>query len=93
MKLRWGILGVGAACAACCIPLILPLVLGAGIAGAGALGGSLLLGFTLDQVLCVGLPLAALGVLLVVWSRRVFRSRAKPCGCEASCEVDRCAPR
>jgi hypothetical protein len=84
MKLRWGIVGIGAACAACCVPLILPL-----LAGTGALGGSLLLGLTLDQILCVGLPLAGFGVLLFVWSRRLLRPKAKQCGCETSCEIDR----
>jgi hypothetical protein len=91
MKLRWSIFGIGAACAACCAPLVLPLIAGAGITGAGALGGSLLFGFTLDQILCVGLPLAAVGVILAVWSWRLLRPKAKPCGCAATGEVDTCA--
>lgn len=88
MKLRWGVLGIGAACAACCAPLVLPLLAGAGIASAGAVGGSLLFGLTLDQILCVGLPLAGLGVILLAWSRRLFRPKARQCDCEASCEVN-----
>jgi hypothetical protein len=88
MKLRWGIFGIGAACAACCAPLVLPLIAGAGITGAGALGGSLLFGFTLDQIFCVGLPLAGFGVILVVWSWRLFRLKPKQCGCKESCEID-----
>jgi len=92
MKLRWGIYGIGAACTACCAPLVLPLIAGGGIAGAGALGGSLLFGLTLDQILCVGLPVVGLGVILVVWSWRLLRAKTKPCGCGTTCNVGGCAP-
>jgi hypothetical protein len=92
MKLRWGVLGIGAACAACCAPLLLPWLAGAGIAGAGALGGGLVLGLTPEQGLCVGIPLAVLGAVLLIWLRRLSRPRAKPCGCQAACEIESCAP-
>lgn len=93
MKMRWGMIGLGtAACAACCAPLILPLLAGGGLISAGALGGTLLFGLTLDEVLCYGLPLAALVFLLVVGLRRAFRPKAAECGCEASCDINTCAP-
>jgi hypothetical protein len=93
MKVRWGLIGLGVtACAACCAPLILPLLAGGGLISAGALGGTLLFGLTLDQVLCFGLPLAALAFVLIAGLRRAFRPKAAVCDCEASCGIDKCPP-
>jgi hypothetical protein len=92
MKLRWGFLGLGAACAACCAPLVLPLLAGAGLVSAGALSGAVLLGLTLDQILCYGLPLAGLLVLIIVWARRRARARPASCACGTVCTIDTCAP-
>lgn len=81
MKLRWGFLGLGAACAACCAPLLLPLLAGAGVVSAGALSGAVLFDLTLDQILCYGLPLAGLLALVIVWARHRARARPASCAC------------
>ena len=91
MKLRWGILGLGAACLACCAPLILPLLASAGLIGATAGGAGLILGLTLDQIVCVVLPAAALGGLAFLWLRRRARAKAS-CACETTCTPESCGP-
>jgi len=95
--LTW--LGLGAACAVCCAPLIAPLV--AGAMGAGAVGvGSSFFGLGLAETLCVTAivgALAALGVLVLV-RRRAATKAAEACACAPSgdsghCEVGGvCAP-
>lgn len=89
MKLRWGILGLGAACLACCAPLILPLLVSAGLIGATAGGAGLIFGLTLDQIVCVALPAAVLGGLALLWMRRRARARAS-CACETTCAPGSC---
>jgi len=91
--LTW--LGLGAACAVCCAPLV------AGAMGAGAAGvGFSLFGLGLADTLCVTAivgALAALGVFLLA-RRRVSRKAAEECECapssdSAQCEVGgACAP-
>lgn len=88
MKLRWPLLAMGAACAACCIPLLLPFLAGAGLVGASGL----LFGVTLDQLLCVGLPAVVAFSLLFVWLRRRARTKAADCECSSACDIDACGP-
>lgn len=89
MKLRWTILGLGAACAACCTPLILPLLGGLGLGGAAL---SMVAGkVTLDQLICLGLPMAITLGIGLVWMRR--RQHLKSgCACPDRCDVEACAP-
>lgn len=89
MKLRWSLLGVGVACAACCIPLVLPLLAGAGLLTAGAAGSAVLFGLTLEQILCYGAPAGALMAALgLLWRRRRAAAKADACGCAPSCSVE-----
>lgn len=93
MRMRTGLLAVGAACAACCAPLLVPVFAGVGLTGAGVAGGALLLGLTLDQVLCFGLPVAALIAGGGLWWFRRVRARRNACRCKARCGVEGvCAP-
>lgn len=85
MKLRWGFLGLAAACGACCAPLIAPLLAGAGLAG--MVGGGRLFGLTWDQILCVGLPALGAVLLLALWLGRRMASR-RSCDCETSCRME-----
>lgn len=91
MKLRWGLLGIGAACAACCIPLVLPLLAGVGVLTAGA-GGARLLGLSLEQILCYGVPVAGLAAVGLVWWLRRAKARREACDCQDICAVDQCSP-
>lgn len=92
MKLRWTFLGLGAACAACCAPLILPLLGGAGLLGVGGAWLAWAPKLTIDQLLCVGLPLLALAVAAGVGIRQLARRRKAACGCATQCDVEACAP-
>ena len=97
--LTW--LGLGAACAVCCAPLIAPLLAGAGIAGFGAADvGFSLFGLSWTETACVAAiaaALAALGVFVLV-RRRVAGKAVEACACAragdaAQCEVGgACAP-
>jgi hypothetical protein len=89
--LTW--LGLGAACAVCCAPLIAPL-----LAGAAGIGVTLS-GVGLVEALCVAAivaALAALGVLVLVRYRAARKPAACACalpGDAVQCEVDGvCAP-
>lgn len=91
MKLRWGILGIGAACLACCAPLILPVLAGAGLISLGAGGaGMLLFGLTLDRVLCFGVPALGGLALAFLWLRSRSQAKAAQCACEEECDVAAC---
>ena len=72
MKKSVATLGVVAACAVCCAPLLLPLLAGAGLVGAGAAGGGLLLGLPPDLVICGGIALAA-GLQVAIGALAVLR--------------------
>lgn len=87
MKMRTGLLAIGAACAACCVPLLLPLLAGAGL-GTAAAGGALLFGLTLDQLLCFGLPAAILAALVAAWGLKRLRAGPADCGCQDQCAAE-----
>lgn len=94
--LTW--LGLGAACAVCCAPLIAPLLMGAMGAGAAGVGFSLF-GLGLAETLCVAVivaALAALGAFVLVRHRAAKKAAACACappGESAQCEVGgACAP-
>jgi hypothetical protein len=89
MKLRWGFLGIGAACLACCAPLILPVLAGAGLVSLGA-GGAGLFGLTLDQMLCLGVPALGGLALAYLWWRGRSQAKAARCACEEACDVAAC---
>lgn len=92
---RWKVIaGLGAACAACCAPLLLPLIgvtAGAGVAGAAASG---MFGRSWAQLACdaVLVALVASAVFLMLRAR-AQRKRAAVCACPPvpaggpSCEV------
>jgi hypothetical protein len=87
MRVRTGVLAVAAACVACCAPLLLPLLAGAGIVTGTAAGGGLLLGLSLKEIVCVGAPNAALtAVVIIDWRERVRAKRAE-CACPTACSV------
>ncbi|MFM5967664.1 MAG: hypothetical protein ACKOQ8_01315 [Micrococcales bacterium] len=68
MKSKLGIAGLGLACAACCAPLLVPLLAGTGLAaGVAAL--------SLDAILCGAIAVLALGAA-VYWA--VSRSKKQP---------------
>lgn len=92
---KWKIaLGLGAACAACCAPLLLPLIAGAGGAGLAGATASGFLGASWGEIVCIAI-LAALAVGTVVLALRAGarRKRAAECTCGsasadgASCSV------
>lgn len=92
---RWKVTaGLGVACAACCAPLVLPLIGVAGGAGAVGVAAGGLFGRSWAQLACdaILLAFAASAVFLIVRAR-VKRKRAATCACApdtangASCEV------
>lgn len=87
--LTW--LGLGAACAVCCAPLIAPLL--AGMAGAGAAGvGFSLFGLGWTETLCMAALAAALAAVsaFVLVRRRAARKAAKACACAPSADAAQC---
>lgn len=92
---KWKIAaGLGAACAACCAPLLLPLLVGAGGASLAGATASGFLGASWGEVACIAI-LAALVVGTAVLALRAGtpRKRAAECACNstsaegASCTV------
>lgn len=92
---RWKVIaGLGVACAACCAPLLLPLIGvagGAGVAGAAASG---LFGRSWAQLACDAVLVALAGSAVFLMLRaRAKRKRAAMCACAPatadgpSCEV------
>lgn len=92
---KWAIAaGLGVACATCCAPLLLPLVVGAGGAGlAGATAGGML-DASWGEIICIAIlvALTASAVILVLraGARRKHQAQCE-CGPAASegavCEV------
>lgn len=81
-------LGVGAACVACCAPLIAPLLFGAGTIGVGTS-----VGLSLDQAICGGIAAAALGGFSYwLWRNQQKAKAARSCGCDTACDARTCAP-
>jgi len=91
MKKRWAALGLVGACAVCCAPLLLPVFAAAGLTGAGALGGGLLAGVSLDAIICGAIPLVALAGF-AVWTYRRRRAAQSTCDCQAACSTTSCGP-
>lgn len=84
--------GIGATCAACCVPLLLPLVGSAGLVGASVAGAAALLALPLDLIICgsIAISLAAAGLVLAI--RRRSTIRPVLCNCETACNVHPHAP-
>lgn len=79
MKTRSALLGIGAACAACCAPLLLPLIGGTGVLAAWA-------SVSADTLVC-GAVIAGLGAF-GAW--RHFARRKQPattCDCADTCSA------
>ena len=79
-----GLLGLGAACVACCLPSV---AAGLVALGAGGVLSATIGGVSLDVILCIWGPifLAAVAVAMM-WS--AYRKRVKGgCECETSCKI------
>lgn len=91
---KWKIAaGLGVACAACCAPLLLPLIAGAGGAGLAGATASGFLGASWGEIACIAI-FTALGVGTVVLALRAGarRKRAAECACSAaSADGSNCA--
>lgn len=84
------VLGVGAACAACCaVPLIGgAAVLTAGTAALATMGSALLAcAQDLAPLGAVLLVLAAGGIGVMLWRRRARLAAPTPSGCQGSCKL------
>jgi hypothetical protein len=86
MKKRWIAAGLGVACLGCCAPLILPLFAG----GAAAAGLGLGLHLSLDQLICLGLPVLVLVAAATWWILKRKRKAAR--ACDTVCDVAICGP-
>lgn len=79
MKTRSALLGIGAACAACCAPLLLPLIGGTGVLAAWA-------SVSADTLVC-GAVIAVLAAFTAWW---LFARRQQPaptCDCADTCSA------
>lgn len=77
---------MGAACAACCAPLLLPILGGAGLAGGAAAAGGWLARLKLSDIVCLGV-IVALAVALMIWGVRKQQNARRAIVEGASCEV------
>jgi membrane protein implicated in regulation of membrane protease activity len=95
---KLAVTGTVAACAACCAPLVVPLVwpmlVAAGLVGAGSAGGGWLAGLNGEAILCGGIAFAVLAGGAVWFWQRNRRTRASvPDISEGSeCSLDTCGP-
>jgi len=81
-------LGFGAACSACCLPFLAPLLVASGLSGVLAFS---IAGVSLDYVLCVLGPWIAGAGLLLAAILLVARRRARPvCECATTCIPGKC---
>ncbi|MCB2057749.1 MAG: hypothetical protein H6916_04510 [Novosphingobium sp.] len=79
MKSKLPIAGLAIACAACCTPLLIPLLAGTGLAACFA-------ELSLDSVVCGVIAIAALG-MAAYWLVARWRTKAQSeCGCATSCD-------
>lgn len=86
-------LGLGAACAACCAPLLAPLLFGAGTAGLGVSFSLSQMGLGVDEIVCGGLAAAFIaGGAYWFWRTQRKAKAAKQCECIAACDPQTCAP-
>ena len=91
------ITGAVAACAACCAPLVVPLLwpalVAAGLVGAGSVGGGWFAGLSLDVFVCGGIALAALAGGVVWFRQKGKQQMAVPMLVDgAHCDLDTCRP-
>lgn len=79
MKSKLPIAGLAVACAACCAPLLIPLLAGTGLmAGIAAV--------SLDALVCGAIAAGPLGVA-IYWLMARKRTKAlSDCGCDTSCD-------
>jgi hypothetical protein len=86
-KLVLAILGVGAACSACCLPFIAPVL----VTAVSAVLGLSIGGVSLDDVARGLGPWIAGAALLFLSIRLVVRRRNRAsCDCAASCDPGKC---
>ncbi|KAF0180776.1 MAG: hypothetical protein FD124_3618 [Alphaproteobacteria bacterium] len=93
MKRTWlPWLGLGAACVACCAPLIVPLLAAGGMFGLGAGAGFSVYGLSVAEAICAALIVTAVvGVAIVFIARNRAKRRDADDG--AHCQIDgACAP-
>ncbi|MEO8531634.1 MAG: hypothetical protein ABI459_10445 [Deltaproteobacteria bacterium] len=79
------ILGLGAACMACCAPLILTVLVWAGLAVAGAAGGGLIAGLSWDVILCGAVAVGVLAAAVIWFRRRWIKAGS-------TCDIETCGP-
>ena len=91
---RLAITGTVAACAACCVPLVWPALVAAGLAGAGSAGSGWLAGLSLDVLLCGSIAVAALaaGAVWLRQRRKVRRMQVPMLVDGDHCNLDTCGP-
>ena len=93
MKKGLAAAGIVAACAACCAPLLLPVLTGVGVAAFGTAGAGALFGLPADVVICGGIAAAALaGIAAWALQQRRKRVTEKACACESSCKTTGTTP-
>lgn len=80
-------LGLGAACAACCLPLIIPIAASIGLSGLAAAN---IAGFSVEFILCALLPLTAIVGLGLIALWRMRRRKRADCNCESACTPGQC---
>lgn len=76
---------IGAGCAACCAPLLIPLLGAAGLGGIGAALTAWAGGLGVREVICIGV-IAALIVGATIWLLRRRRQTAPSCEVGGECD-------
>lgn len=95
---RLAITGTAAACAACCAPFVVPLVwpvlVTAGLAGAGGTASGWLAGLSLETLLCGGIAVVALagGAVWLRQRRKQLRAPMTMVTEIAQCDLKTCGP-
>lgn len=79
MKTLSALLGIGAACAVCCAPLLVPLIGGTGLLAAWATVSA-------DTLIC-GAVFAGLSAFGAYWLLARRKKRAATCDCADACSI------
>ena len=88
MKLRWELLGAGAACAACCAPLIASPLAGLGLLGGGAVGAGEWLALPAEHVICLAAAAGIIaGLALLAWGLIRRPGKVADCACRTRCDA------
>jgi hypothetical protein len=88
MRSILALLGIGTACAACCLPFLAPFLVATGLSGILALRVG---GVSLDYMVCVAGPWIAVAGGLALVIALVRRGRGKTtCACETLCTPGEC---